>query len=214
MEDLGEEDDNDPEAEANRQTVTDASTKRGSIISLSDLKGAPESKKRELAEMLEISELQQVKDLFQFKEKYARPLSEQEKQLSRDIQSNRACYEVDQFVKLSEVRSLVNEGFQAIHKEMLRTQATANKARDDMSKLNSRLKICLQQVNHVSRMKRNFEDIFAEIKVQEMKTVELEAKHNNEIERIETNMQIQQCAYEEIMKKTTRLQAVSENLDS
>ena len=71
---------------------------------------------------------------------------------------------MDQFVKLSEVRSLVNEGFQAIHKEMMRTQATANKARDDMSKLNGRLKICLQQVNHVSRMKRNFDDIFDEIK--------------------------------------------------
>ena len=92
---------------------------------------------------------------------------------------------MDQFVKLSEVRSLVNEGFQAIHKEMMRTQATANKARDDMSKLNGRLKICLQQVNHVSRMKRNFDDIFDEIKAQEMRTVELEAKHNDDVARID-----------------------------
>ena len=79
MEDLMARDENEPQTEANRQTVTDASTKRGSIISLNDLKDAPEWKKKELAEMLEISELQHVKDLFQFKERYSRPLSEQEK---------------------------------------------------------------------------------------------------------------------------------------
>ena len=63
-------------------------------------------------------------------------------------------------------------------------------------------------------MKRNFEAIFHEIKVQELKTADLEAKQNEDTARFDCVLETQQAAFDECMKKLTRMTAVSENLDN
>ena len=88
-------DPDDPDYEEKKKAVADASTKRGSITSLTNLRGVPEWKKKEVADILDLSDLDQLKGIFQFKEKYSRPLTEQEKKLEYDIQSRRCVYEVD-----------------------------------------------------------------------------------------------------------------------
>ena len=69
---------------------------------------------------------------------------------------------------------------------MMRYEHVTNQTADEMKKVKTRLKVCLLQVDKVGRMKRNFEQIFQEIQKQEMKTVELEGQHNQDIMRVET----------------------------
>ena len=78
-------DPDDPNNQGDKQSVTNTSTKRHSITSLTDLRGVSESKKKEIADLLEFKDIEYVKNLFQFKEKYSRPLTEQEQKLNRDI---------------------------------------------------------------------------------------------------------------------------------
>ena len=64
---LGDEeilDPDDPDYEEKKKAVTDASTKRGSITSLTNLRGVPEWKKKEVADILDLSDLDQLKGIF------------------------------------------------------------------------------------------------------------------------------------------------------
>ena len=57
-------DPDDPDYEEKKKAVTDASTKRGSITSLTNLRGVPEWKKKEVADILDLSDLDQLKGIF------------------------------------------------------------------------------------------------------------------------------------------------------
>ena len=93
-----------PEPGADQEDQAQAVTKDGSTKGDSLESQLPESKKRELADLLDLSSVDNVIKMFKLREQYSRPLSQQERQAKGAIAANRCVYEVDQFVKLSEVR--------------------------------------------------------------------------------------------------------------
>ena len=93
--------------------------------------------------MLDISDVRTILSMFKIKEKYTQPLSEEEMAVKHEIDAQRCVFQVDQFVKISEVRAIVHEGLAEIHKRMLKTDDVAKKASVDMQTMNTKMKNCI-----------------------------------------------------------------------
>ena len=82
---------------------------------------------QELAELLDMSNLDDVYRLFKLKEKFRRPLSKKEAQNKQKINARRCVYEKDNFIKVSQLREILQEGFDAIHKRFDKTDEMCRK---------------------------------------------------------------------------------------
>lgn len=161
----------------------------------------------------DLSDPNVVISMFKLKEKYTMSLSASERQTRADIHASRAVYQVDQYVKLSEVRAIVAEGLEAIHSRMVRTDELSKRTNAEMGNLQSRMRTCVQQVNSVSKLKKQFDALFHELREHELKIADLGGREADDVARIDAQLTAQTETFAEIAKQVTRLEAISEVLE-
>ena len=204
-----------PQEPSPDQAVTKTGSARPSSCEKKD-EGAEAKRKREqeLAELLpDLSDPNVVISMFKLKEKYTMSLSASERQTRADIHASRAVYQVDQYVKLSEVRAIVAEGLEAIHSRMVRTDELSKRTNAEMGNLQSRMRTCVQQVNSVSKLKKQFDALFHELREHELKIADLGGREADDVARIDAQLTAQTETFAEIAKQVTRLEAISEVLE-
>ena len=84
-------------------------------------------------------------------------------------------FQVDQFVKISEVRAIVQEGLAEIHKRILKTDDLAKRTSVDMQGMHTKMKSCIQQADRMSNYKKQIDLLFDKLKDHELKIVETRA---------------------------------------
>ena len=79
-------------------------------------------------------------------------MSETDIKLAEDLHYRRATFQLDQYVKLSEVRNIVNEALHSILDRLGKADGIARKNRTEINLLDSKLKSQQQQVNYLKRI--------------------------------------------------------------
>ena len=128
----------------------DADQKAATGIQLSSLGSMHETHRRQLATMMDLSDIENVMDLFRLKERYCQPLSKEEQAVHREMAVKRQVQEVDAFVKLTDVRTIIKEGVTGLHKQLNTCEEVAKKANADCSNFQSRIKAVDRKVSEVA----------------------------------------------------------------
>ena len=114
--------------------------------------------------------------MFEIK-KERQELNENEKKLRKELQAARAVFEVDQYVKLSEVRTVMQEAMMTVYDKLKKSDDIARDNRLKLANMGTKVEACLRTVNSVGRLQSSTDILFRNFKDHEIKIIEQEAHH-------------------------------------
>ena len=114
-------------------------------------------------------------------------MSETDIKLAEDLHYRRATFQLDQYVKLSEVRNIVNEALHSILDRLGKADGIARKNRTEINQLDGKLKSQQQQVNYLKRIESGQNQLIRLQKEQQSKL----ADNNDRLTDIKCEMHAQ-----------------------
>ena len=139
-------------------------------------------------------------------------MSDADIKLGEDLFYRRSVFKVDQFVKMCEVREIVQQALHSILDKMRKADETGRKNRTEISSLDAKTKTLQQQVSHLKRLENGQNSLIRMQKEQEMKLADI----NNKIMDWQYQASVKQGEREnfdkELTREVTRVKALTEHM--
>ena len=131
-----------------------------------------------------------------------------------ELESKRAAYEIDSYVKMTEVRKVVNEGLNSIVDKIKKSDFVAKSNRTEINNLETRLKVQDRKVSRLLGLDKSITTVGRQCKDNAIAIIEVNNKLSSEIEVVSNkNIQLTMVT-DELDKNCVRLEAISEVLAS
>ena len=96
-------------------------------------------------------------------------LTEEEKDYIKGLEAQRAVYNVDEYIKLQDVRKIMVEGLSTVYEKLKRQDDIARDNRLKLTNMNSKVEACIRTVGQISKLQSSTDVLFKHFKDHEVR---------------------------------------------
>ena len=129
---------------------------------------------------IDLDNIKNLHDLFQLKIKTEGLSAEELKERER-VEERRFMFEKNEYLKMNDIRSLIDEGMQALQKRMRTADEVIKKNNETLRVMESKVKNCISQVNSLQKLNKGQTILFRQFKEHEIRIVD---NHHDAMDRL------------------------------